>query len=67
MLAERVTVNDRVQRLRAGLQPRRTAASRVAQPEEIAEAVGVLAGEGMAYVTGVALVIDGGMTSTIMI
>ncbi|HVH23303.1 MAG TPA: SDR family NAD(P)-dependent oxidoreductase [Pseudonocardia sp.] len=40
---------------------------RVAQPVEIAEAVGLLASEKLAYVTGLALVIDGGMTSTIMI
>jgi NAD(P)-dependent dehydrogenase (short-subunit alcohol dehydrogenase family) len=40
---------------------------RVAQPAEIAEAVGLLASEKLAYVTGLALVIDGGMTSTIMI
>ncbi len=40
---------------------------RVAQPVEIAEAVALLASERLAYVTGLALVIDGGMTSTIMI
>lgn len=40
---------------------------RVAQPAEIAEAVGLLASEKLAYVNGLALVIDGGMTSTIMI
>ena len=40
---------------------------RVAQPTEIAEAVAMLASEKLAYVTGLALVIDGGMTSTIMI
>ena len=40
---------------------------RVAQPAEIAEAVALLADERLHYVTGLALVIDGGMTSTIMI
>ncbi len=40
---------------------------RVAQPAEIAEAVAMLASEKLAYVTGLALVVDGGMTSTIMI
>jgi NAD(P)-dependent dehydrogenase (short-subunit alcohol dehydrogenase family) len=52
------------------LGPRATAPvpmGRVAQPAEIAEAVGLLASEKLAYVTGLALVIDGGMTSTIMI
>lgn len=52
------------------LGPRATAPipmGRVAQPAEIAEAVGMLASDKLAYVTGLALVIDGGMTSTIMI
>jgi NAD(P)-dependent dehydrogenase (short-subunit alcohol dehydrogenase family) len=52
------------------LGPRATAPipiGRVAQPAEIAEAVAMLASEKLAYVTGLALVIDGGMTSTIMI
>ncbi len=40
---------------------------RVAQPAEIAEAVAMLASDALTYVTGLALVIDGGMTSTIMI
>jgi len=40
---------------------------RVAQAEEIAEAVGLLASERLTYMTGSAFVIDGGMTSTIMI
>jgi NAD(P)-dependent dehydrogenase (short-subunit alcohol dehydrogenase family) len=40
---------------------------RVARPEEIAELVSVLAGDRLAYVTGSAFVIDGGMTSTIML
>lgn len=40
---------------------------RVAQPAEIAEAVAMLADDRLAYVNGLALVIDGGMTSTIMI
>jgi NAD(P)-dependent dehydrogenase (short-subunit alcohol dehydrogenase family) len=37
---------------------------RVAQPAEIAEAVALLASSKLAYVTGLALVIDGGLTST---
>ncbi|MGE3287635.1 MAG: SDR family NAD(P)-dependent oxidoreductase [Pseudonocardia sp.] len=40
---------------------------RVAQPEEIAEAVAMLAAESPTYVTGLALVVDGGLTSTIVI
>lgn len=40
---------------------------RVAQPEEIAEAVALLARPELGYVTGSAFVVDGGMTSTIMI
>lgn len=52
------------------LGPRATAPipmGRVAQPAEIADAVALLADERLPYVTGLALVIDGGMTSTIMI
>jgi NAD(P)-dependent dehydrogenase (short-subunit alcohol dehydrogenase family) len=52
------------------LGPRATAPipiGRVAQATEIAEAVAMLASEKLAYVTGLALVVDGGMTSTIMI
>jgi NAD(P)-dependent dehydrogenase (short-subunit alcohol dehydrogenase family) len=52
------------------LGPRATAGipmGRVAQPEEIAEAVALLARETLTYVTGLALVVDGGMTSTITI
>jgi NAD(P)-dependent dehydrogenase (short-subunit alcohol dehydrogenase family) len=37
---------------------------RVAQPAEIAEAVALLASSKLTYVTGLALVIDGGLTST---
>jgi NAD(P)-dependent dehydrogenase (short-subunit alcohol dehydrogenase family) len=37
---------------------------RVCQPEEIAEAIAVLADARLAYVTGHAFVIDGGMTAT---
>ena len=40
---------------------------RVCRPEEIAEAVATLASARLPYLTGLALVIDGGMTSTIMI
>ncbi|MGD9528601.1 SDR family NAD(P)-dependent oxidoreductase [Pseudonocardia sp.] len=40
---------------------------RVARPEEIAEAVAMLAAESLTYVTGLALVVDGGLTSTIVI
>ena len=40
---------------------------RVAQPEEIAEAVSVLASDRLMFMTGSALVIDGGMTSTMML
>jgi NAD(P)-dependent dehydrogenase (short-subunit alcohol dehydrogenase family) len=40
---------------------------RVCQPEEIAQAISVLADERLAYMTGHAFVVDGGMTATIMI
>ena len=40
---------------------------RVARPEEIAEAVSVLASDRLPFMTGSAFVIDGGMTSTIML
>ena len=40
---------------------------RVARPEEIAEAVSVLASDRLTFMTGSALVIDGGMTSTMML
>jgi NAD(P)-dependent dehydrogenase (short-subunit alcohol dehydrogenase family) len=52
------------------LGPRAVAAvpmGRVCRPEEIAEAVATLASARLPYLTGLALVIDGGMTSTIMI
>jgi NAD(P)-dependent dehydrogenase (short-subunit alcohol dehydrogenase family) len=36
---------------------------RVAQPEEIADAIAVLAGGRLAYMTGAALTLDGGWTA----
>ncbi len=41
----------------------RIPAGRVAQPEEVAEVVGLLAGGAMAYMNGAALVLDGGWTA----
>lgn len=40
---------------------------RVCQPEEIADAISLLSDERMAYLTGHAFVIDGGMTATVSI
>lgn len=40
---------------------------RVCQPEEIADAISLLTDERMAYLTGHAFVIDGGMTATVSI
>jgi NAD(P)-dependent dehydrogenase (short-subunit alcohol dehydrogenase family) len=37
---------------------------RVAQPEDVADVVSVLAGDRLGYVTGSAFVVDGGMTAT---
>lgn len=48
--------------LRAAVESR-TPLGRVAQPEEIAEAVALLAGDRLAYMTGHGLVIDGGWTA----
>ncbi|CAN5130147.1 hypothetical protein BH24ACT19_BH24ACT19_04000 [soil metagenome] len=36
-------------------------ASRFGEPEEIAEAVAFLAGDGAAYITGQTIAVDGGM------
>jgi NAD(P)-dependent dehydrogenase (short-subunit alcohol dehydrogenase family) len=40
---------------------------RVCQPEEIADAISLLADERMSYLTGSAFVIDGGMTASFSI
>jgi NAD(P)-dependent dehydrogenase (short-subunit alcohol dehydrogenase family) len=58
------TYDDRAKRERRGLDiPLR----RVGTPEDIAQSIHYLAGPGAAFVTGVNLMVDGGMTQTLMV
>ena len=45
---------------------RQTSLRRLGRPEEVASAIMYLAGDGASYITGASLVVDGGLTSSVI-